>query len=156
MRIATVRILIACLIFCTTLPCIAGWFSRSCSKCGCGELEKVCRVVPDVKKVTETKFVVDCEDICLPGKSCTEERMVSDTCVAGGQRCEKVSVPTCDRIVTKKKLKKGHHHRRQTGLEMRCGHHLQPMRSQLRHRQLRKIAVSNALLPLHFRQIATT
>ncbi|MEI8378608.1 MAG: hypothetical protein WCJ09_00675 [Planctomycetota bacterium] len=106
MRIATVRILIACLIFCTTLPCIAGWFSRSCSKCGCGELEKVCRVVPDVKKVTETKFVVDCEDICLPGKSCTEERMVSDACVAGGQRCEKVSVPTCDRIVTKKKLKK--------------------------------------------------
>ena len=102
------RILLAVLFVCGTvsIPCLAGLFSHGCSKCGCKRLEQVCRVVPDVKKVTQTKFVVECEEICLPGKSCAEDRLVSDGCVTGGQRCETVRVPTCDRIVTKKKLKK--------------------------------------------------
>lgn len=87
-------------------PCIAGLFVHRCSNCGCQQLEKVCKVVPDVKKVTETKFVVECEEICLPGKSNCEERIVDDNCAPGQQRCEMVRVPTCDRIVVKKKLKK--------------------------------------------------
>lgn len=102
------RILIATLIIGTgiAVPCAAGLFSQRCSNCGCQQLEKVCRVVPDVKKVTETKFVVECEDICLPGKSQCSERMVTENCAPGEQRCEKVLEPTCSRIVTRKKLKK--------------------------------------------------
>ena len=102
------RVLIATLIVGAglSLPCAAGLFSHGCERCGCQQSKKVCRVVPDVKKVTETKFVVECEEICLPGKSRCTERMVEDQCVAGSQRCETVREPTCDRIVTKKTLKK--------------------------------------------------
>lgn len=103
MRISIVTLL-AGIGFC--LPCAAGLFSHRCSKCGCEQVEKVCRVVPDVKNVTKTKFVVECNEVCLPGKSVCEERMVSDSNCIGGQRCESVKVPTCGRIVLEKKLKK--------------------------------------------------
>jgi hypothetical protein len=102
------RIFAAILIVGTglSLPCTAGLFSHGCPQCGCPQLKKVCRVVPDVKKVPETKFVVTCEEICLPGRSHCTERVVADQCAPGGQRCETVREPTCDRIVTKKTLKK--------------------------------------------------
>lgn len=102
------RILIATLIIGTSiaLPCTAGLFSQRCSQCGCQQLERVCRVIPDVKKITQTKFVVECEEICLPGNSHCTQRMVAENCAPGEQRSETVLEPTCDRIVTKKKLKK--------------------------------------------------
>ena len=88
------------------LPCRAGFFSHCCSECGCSHVKKVCRVVPDVKKVPDIRWVVECEDICLPGRTRCVERMVNDNCVVGDQHCETVAEPTCDRIITRKKLKK--------------------------------------------------
>ncbi len=88
------------------IPCQAGLFSHGCPHCGCSQVKKVCRIVPDVKKITETKYVVECEEVCLPGKSRHEERLVTDPACVNSQRCEIVPVPTCGRIVTKKKLKK--------------------------------------------------
>jgi len=85
--------------------CIAGG-QTGCAECGCNRLKKVCRVVPEVKKVTATKWVVECEEICIPGKSRCEERLVSDPACVDAPRYETVTVPTCDRIVTRKKLKK--------------------------------------------------
>ena len=80
--------------------------SQGCPGCGCSQMKKVCRLVPDVKKVPQTKYTVESEDVCLPGKSRCEERLVNDPTCIGATRYEKVQVPTCDRIVTKKKLKK--------------------------------------------------
>jgi hypothetical protein len=93
------------------IPCQAGFFSfvrkcNPCPQCGCGQLKKVCRLVPDTKKVTQAKYTVDEEEVCLFGKSCTEERIVEDPCAPCGQRCETVQSPRCGRIVCKKKLKK--------------------------------------------------
>lgn len=86
--------------------CGASSLFHACPGCGCRELNRVCKVVPDVKKVTETKYVVECEEVCLPGKSRCEDRLVDDPACIGSPRYDKVKVPTCDRIVTKKKLKK--------------------------------------------------
>jgi hypothetical protein len=86
--------------------CLGGVFFRSCSNCGCKDLNRTCKVVPDKKKVTETKYVVECEEVCLPGRSQCEERLVTDPVCVDQQRYEKVMVPTCERIITKKKLKK--------------------------------------------------
>ena len=61
------------------IPCQAGLFSHGCPHCGCSQVKKVCRIVPDVKKITETKYVVECEEVCLPGKSRHEERLVTDS-----------------------------------------------------------------------------
>lgn len=88
------------------IPCQAGLFSRPCPECGCCQLKRVCRLVPDVKKVTENKYVVEEEEVCLLGKSCTEERIIQDSCVPNCQRCEKVQTPRCGMVVCKKKLKK--------------------------------------------------
>lgn len=88
------------------LPCGAGLPTQACSNCGCCQLQKVCRRVPDVKKVTETKFVAECEEFCVPGKSRCEEQVVADASAPGGQRCETVTVPTCGRVYTRTKLKK--------------------------------------------------
>ena len=79
---------------------------NGCSACGCHQLKKICKVVPDVKKVTKTSYVVECEDVCLPGKSHYEQRLVTDPNCVDLQRLDLVKIPTCDRIVTKKKLKK--------------------------------------------------
>ncbi len=88
------------------IPCGAGFINAPCPKCGCCELKRVCRVVADVKKVTEAKYEVIEEEVCLLGKSCSEERVVADPCSPGGQRCETVQSPRCGRVVCKKKLKK--------------------------------------------------
>ena len=107
-RVIVMRLLITALIVGLgfSLPCAAGLLSHGCSNCGCRQFDRVCRTVPEVKKITESKYVVECEEVCLPGKSRCEERIVADNDAPGGQRCETVMVPTCSRIVTKKKLKK--------------------------------------------------
>jgi len=77
-----------------------------CHHCGCGQLKKVCKMVPGVKKETKTKWVVECEDVCLPGPSCkVGERCVPDCEAHGGTRKENIWEPNCGMIVTKKKLK---------------------------------------------------
>lgn len=77
-----------------------------CHECGCGQLKKVCRLVPEVKKETVTKWVLVCEDVCLPGRSCKiGEKCVPDCEAHGGFRIEDIFKPTCGPIVTKKKLK---------------------------------------------------
>lgn len=87
------------------VPCFAGLIPHRCSHCGCSKVEKICRVVPDVKKVTQTKFVVECEDVGILGRSICQEATYGANC-APGEEPQMVRIPTCDRIVTKKKLKK--------------------------------------------------
>ena len=98
-----------------SIPCQAGFFgigirirkeAAPCSHCGGSQLKKVCRLVSDVKKLTETKYSVEEEEICLPGKSANEERVFEDSCAPGGRRCETVQVPRCGEMYCKKKLKK--------------------------------------------------
>ena len=92
------------LIVATQTP--AGSMFHACTGCGCRELKRVCKVVPDIKKVTETRYVVECEEVCLPGPTQCEERLVTDPACIDLPRFETVRIPTCDRIVVKKKLKK--------------------------------------------------
>jgi hypothetical protein len=80
--------------------------ATSCHQCGCGQLKKVCRMVPEIKKETVTKWVLVCEDVCLPGRSCkVGEKCVPDCDSHKGFRMEDILKPTCGPIVTKKKLK---------------------------------------------------
>lgn len=37
-----------------------------CPECGSMRWRKVCRLVPETKKVTRTEWTVECEDFCLP------------------------------------------------------------------------------------------
>lgn len=100
------RFLSALILAGVAIPSQAGLLADCCPNCGCHQLQKVCRVVPDVKKVTQTKYTVESEDVCVQGKTRCEERLVADANCPNGLRCETVQVPTCDRIVTKKKIKK--------------------------------------------------
>ena len=91
------------------LPWIAGSVptTSSCPQCGCCSIEKVCKLVPEVKKETETRWVCECEDICLPGRSIKcGETCVPDCEAPGGVRKETIWQPTCSNIITRKKLKK--------------------------------------------------
>ena len=96
-------------------PCIAGFDNLGiagsdnpcCPACGCTCLQKVCKLVPDVKKETKITWSVECEDVCLQGHSrYCGEKCVPDPQARGGVRRETVWEPTCGRIVTRKKLKK--------------------------------------------------
>jgi hypothetical protein len=50
-----------------------------CSGCGCpGGLKPVCRLVCEMKEVTEWVYDCKCEDFCVPGKS-----IKCDTCASG-------------------------------------------------------------------------
>ena len=72
-----------------------------CSHCGCQcEPTKVCRLVPDTKKVTKIEYECECEDFCVPGKS---TRCVS--CDECGKR-KIVYTPTCGEVRTRTKLVK--------------------------------------------------
>jgi len=71
-----------------------------CPHCGCHEIKKVCRLVPEVIKVPVTEYTCKCEDICVPGKSC----YVGKECVTDcdGNCCQqKVYTPTCGKVYTK-------------------------------------------------------
>jgi hypothetical protein len=46
----------------------------SCSVCGCREnIRRVCKAVPETKKVKEVKWECKCEDICIPGRTQTHD-----------------------------------------------------------------------------------
>lgn len=83
-----------------------GSLAMGCCSSRCSN--KTCRVVPDVKKTTITRFVVDSEDVCLPGCS---QPISGGPCPACGElscrgTCDRCLQPSCGRIITKKKLKK--------------------------------------------------
>src|SRR5262245_18836942 len=68
----------------------AGIFHDRCSTCGCQEnIRKVCKAVPETKKIKETKWECKCEEICIPGRTLTHD-------------CQ----PTCGRVRWVKKLVK--------------------------------------------------
>ena len=80
---------------------------RSCPHCGCCDIKKICRIVPEIKKEPKPKFTCTCEEICLPGRSRkVGEQTIPDCNSRTGERCVPVYEPTCGRIVVKVKLKK--------------------------------------------------
>ena len=55
---------------CLATIAVADECCHRCERCGCSaECCKVCRCVPDVKKVTKTTYSCECEDFCVPGPS---------------------------------------------------------------------------------------
>ncbi len=76
-----------------------------CSQCGCRhQVQKVCRMVPDVKVTVRWEYDVECEDFCIPGPSkYCGTRQVTD---CHGTRCEKIMMPTCAKVQTRKVLVK--------------------------------------------------
>jgi len=85
----------------------AGHAHRSCHQCGCQRVCKVCKLVPDVKKVPKIVYDVECEDFCVPGpsKKCGV-RCVPDCDALHGCRKEIVWQPCCGKVYTRKKLVK--------------------------------------------------
>ena len=81
-----------------------GCCSGGCNECGCNKMRKVCKLVPDVKKVTTFCYSVKCDDFCLNGHSrCVGTKQVCD---CHGSHCEKVMQPTCCEILTRRQLTK--------------------------------------------------
>jgi hypothetical protein len=45
-----------------------------CSQCGgCEQIRKVCKAVPETKKVKSTVWSCKCEEICIPGRTLTHD-----------------------------------------------------------------------------------
>ena len=66
--------------------------------CGCSaNCSKVCRCIPDIKKVPKTTYTCECEDFCVPGPS--EHCVVCDEC---GNK-QHVFTPTCAKVHTRKR-----------------------------------------------------
>ena len=103
----------------TALGSAAAWACDHCRECGgdCG-VRKVCRLVCEEKEIEDVCYGCECEDYCLPGKSCRGCLHSEDVCV--GDCCKKDCCthrpwcclewfswkPTCAEIATKKKLVK--------------------------------------------------
>ena len=85
----------------------------SCPKCGCCNLKKCCKLVPEVKKVPKTVYDCKCEDFCVPGKSkCLGTKCVKD---CDGCHEEKVWQPNCGCVRTRTVLVK------KTEMVEKCG-----------------------------------
>ena len=53
--------------------------AECCEHCGCQcQCCKVCRLVPDVKKVPKVTYACECEDICIPGPELHHRLSVPD------------------------------------------------------------------------------
>ena len=60
-----------------------------CPSCGCSNIKKVCRLVPDVKKTTTFCYDCKCEDFCIPGPSkCCGWKCVPNACPCTGSHKE--------------------------------------------------------------------
>jgi hypothetical protein len=87
-----------------------------CCKCGGCGVRKVCRIVPEKKKLEKTVYGCKCEDICVPGKSCRGCLNCEEKCGEGDCDCcsHKPSAffrwfdwePGCAEVKTVKKLTK--------------------------------------------------
>lgn len=80
----------------------AGHHCRRCNGCGG---HKVCRLVPEVTKVTTFEYYLQCEDFCIQGRSKCVGTCCKPDC-SGCCHCEKVMQPTCGCVRTKAKLMK--------------------------------------------------
>jgi hypothetical protein len=75
--------------------------SECCARCGCNCCcQPVCRLVPATKKVPKIEYCCECEDFCVPGRSC--HTVTYDECGCK-QHCY---TPTCGKVYTRTKLVK--------------------------------------------------
>lgn len=73
--------------------------AQCCDHCGCqSNCHQVCRPICEIKKVPKVTYDCECEDFCVPGKSC--HSVVCDEC--GNKR--HVYTPTCGDVRTRTKL----------------------------------------------------
>ncbi len=59
--------------------CDNGCCNNRCCDCGCAcddNCDKVCKLVCEKKKITKIHYACECEDFCVPGRSC----FVCDNC----------------------------------------------------------------------------
>jgi hypothetical protein len=90
--------LLALLLVLTTGPAA---LAQCCKHCGCSsDCQKVCRVICEIKKVPKVTFDCECEDFCVPGKSCRTTEY--DEC---GKK-KHVYTPGCGTVRTRTKLVK--------------------------------------------------
>jgi hypothetical protein len=76
-----------------------------CNHCGCSSGCKVCKLVPEVRKIASVEYRLQCEDMCLHGRSrCVGTKQVCDC--NGCPQCEKIMQPTCGCVLTIRKLVK--------------------------------------------------
>jgi len=81
-----------------------------CHHCGCEcPVQKVCRVVCEMKEVTKTCYDCKCEDFCVPGKSqrCPKCNQCECDCDCGGCKFGTKTwdwIPGCANVKTKKVL----------------------------------------------------
>jgi hypothetical protein len=102
------------------MVCVAmltlGWVTprmavaECCNHCGCQcQCCKVCRLVPDVKKVPKVRYECECEDFCVPGPSCIVGYQCpsDDDCDCGRRKHpEPIWKPSCGCVRTRHKLVK--------------------------------------------------
>ncbi len=102
------------------MVCVAmltlGWIAprmavaECCNHCGCQcQCCKVCKLVPEVKKVPKVTYCCECEDFCVPGPSCIVgyQCQADDDCDCGRHKHpEPIWKPSCGCVRTRKKLVK--------------------------------------------------
>jgi hypothetical protein len=99
-------LLTLCIVGAVAVSLCSAQTPSCCSSCGCSQLQKVCRTVPEVKKETKTKWIVECEEVCLPGRTQCVDECVTDPNSLTGSSIVTTRQPSCGRIITKKKLVK--------------------------------------------------
>jgi hypothetical protein len=82
-----------------------------CPSCGCANIKKVCRLVPEIKKTTTFCYDCKCEDFCLPGPhKCCGWKCVPNTCCGIGCGTHKEPIEgkpcNCGHVRTRKVLVK--------------------------------------------------
>jgi hypothetical protein len=111
----TVSVVAAALVGLATQVALAG---DCCCHCGgnCG-VRKVCRIVPDKRKIEKTAYACECADVCIAGKACRGCLHCEEKC---GQRKDGDCCahrpyallrwfdwkPTCGKVKTVQKLTK--------------------------------------------------
>ncbi len=102
-----VRALLLTMVAVTPMFAQGNGHHSCCPQCGCHQVRKVCRLVPDVKKVTKTVYDYECEDFCVPGPSkICGIKCVPDCDAHHGVRKEIIWQPCCGKVYTRKKLVK--------------------------------------------------
>lgn len=82
-------------------------WADGCPSCGCQHAHKRCRLICETKKVTTFDYVCECEDFCLPGRSCNlGTKCVPDCNAFFGHRKEVIWKPNCGPIKTRTFLAK--------------------------------------------------
>ena len=100
MRPASLCIAIVCLLVPAHALPAGDCLSNCCASCGCAHhCRKVCVPKCDFKEVKEVEWVVECEDFCVPGRSCPAG-CSHDEC----GNCATCYSPSCGHVRTRKKL----------------------------------------------------